>query len=130
MGVLGYLDNTNTIIKKIVEVIPLAMVDDLMAVSSCGMDSIEMNTSINALIELKTYRSISQLRIKRVSAMSCTLGEKIQSDMKVHGHTVDSVSQAVYLGDVLDVTGSNGGNIKGVQRYGASQYNSKPAKNS
>ena len=39
--------------KKMVEIIPLAIVDDLMAVSSCGMDPIGMNTSINSLIELK-----------------------------------------------------------------------------
>ena len=39
--------------KNLVEVIPLAMVDDLIAAASCGMDSVEINTSINTLIELK-----------------------------------------------------------------------------
>ena len=36
-----------------VEVIPLAMVDDLINAAICGMDSLEINTSINTLIELK-----------------------------------------------------------------------------
>ena len=39
--------------KNISAVIPLAMVDDLLAVSQCGFQSIAVNTSINTLIELK-----------------------------------------------------------------------------
>ena len=39
--------------KNIVPVISLAMVDDLLAVTSCGVESIEMNITINTLIELK-----------------------------------------------------------------------------
>ena len=42
--------------KDIVPVIPLAMVDDLLAVTSCGADSIEMNITINTLIELKRLK--------------------------------------------------------------------------
>ena len=33
-------------------------------------------------------------------------------DMKVHGHIVDRVSQAVYLGDVISQDGSNTANVK------------------
>ena len=33
-------------------------------------------------------------------------------DMKVHGHTVDRVEKAVYLGDVISQDGSNTANIK------------------
>ena len=36
-----------------VEVIPLAMVDDLIDAASCGIDSIEINTSIKLSCELQ-----------------------------------------------------------------------------
>ena len=35
---------------------PLAMVDDLLTISSCGTQSIEMNITINTLIELKKLK--------------------------------------------------------------------------
>ena len=39
--------------KNMARIIPLAMVDDLLAVSSCGYDSTVINTAINTIIELK-----------------------------------------------------------------------------
>ena len=39
--------------KNIANIIPLAMVDDLLSISKCGVQSIETNTNINTLIELK-----------------------------------------------------------------------------
>ena len=42
--------------KNMVNIIPLAMVDDLISVTSCGKDSIEMNISINTKIELNVHR--------------------------------------------------------------------------
>ena len=42
--------------KGMVEIIPLAMVDDLLSVTICGMESIKMNITINTLIELKKLK--------------------------------------------------------------------------
>ena len=42
--------------KNMVDVIPLAMVDDLLAVSRCGMDSSRVNVTINSINELKKLR--------------------------------------------------------------------------
>ena len=42
--------------KNMVNVIPLAMVDTLLAMTRCGMESIDMNTSINSMIELKKLK--------------------------------------------------------------------------
>ena len=44
------------IYKNMVEIIPLAMVDDLISITSCGLDSIKMNITINTLIELKKLK--------------------------------------------------------------------------
>ena len=42
--------------KKSVRILPLAMVDDIIAVSECGISSLELNTFINSSIELKKLR--------------------------------------------------------------------------
>ena len=39
--------------KKMVNILPLAMVDDLLGVAKCGLDSLHLNTFINSQIELK-----------------------------------------------------------------------------
>ena len=42
--------------KNSVKVLPLAMVDDLMCISKCGINSIEMNAFMNIQIEMKNLR--------------------------------------------------------------------------
>ena len=39
--------------KKMVNILHLAMVDDLLGVVKCGLDSLNLNTFINSQIELK-----------------------------------------------------------------------------
>ena len=39
--------------KSMSKMIPLAMVDDLLRISKCGVDSLSINTSVNTPIELK-----------------------------------------------------------------------------
>ena len=39
--------------KDKVNILPLAMVDDLLAVAKCGLESLAINTYINVQIELK-----------------------------------------------------------------------------
>ena len=39
--------------KNIARIIPLAMVDDLLAVRTCGFESLETNVTINTMIEIK-----------------------------------------------------------------------------
>ena len=111
--------------KNLVPVIPLAMVDDLLAVSSCGMDSIEMNISINTLIELKklTFHTPDGKKKSKCHMMHIGRENKVCPDMKVHGKYVERVSQAVYLGDVLSQDGSNTKNVKDRVSKGMGQMN-------
>ena len=111
--------------KNMVEVIPLAMVDDLMAVASCGMQSIEMNTSINALIELKklTFHTPDGKKKSKCHVMHIGNQNKECPEMRVHGVAVESVSKAVYLGDILSSDGSNTANIKDRVSKGTGQMN-------
>ena len=42
--------------RNVVRVLPLAMVDDINAITRCGIDSVDLNTYINTQIELKKLR--------------------------------------------------------------------------
>ena len=100
--------------KNLVRIIPLAMVDDLLAAANCGFDSIEMNTSINKIIELKKLKFHIPEEKKKSKCHFMHIGKdsKICPGMKVHGRNADKVSQAVYLGDVISQDGSNSSNVK------------------
>ena len=41
--------------KGLVTIVPLAMVDDLLAIANCGLKSLAVNTFINTQIELKNH---------------------------------------------------------------------------
>ena len=100
--------------KNVCSVIPLAMVDDLLTISKCGYETIEMNTTINALIELKKLRFHTPVENERSKCHSLHIGKPSKScaKMKVHGEEVDHVSEAVYLGDIISQDGKNSKNIK------------------
>ena len=42
--------------KDMVNVLPLAMVDDLLGIAPCGLDSLALNTFINVNIEMKKIK--------------------------------------------------------------------------
>ena len=71
--------------------------DDLIAAASCGMDSVEINTSINTLIELKKLTFHTPVANKKGKCHLMHIGKENKGcpEMKVHGQTVDRVSQAV-----------------------------------
>ena len=89
--------------------------DDLLSVTKCGMDSIEMNICINSLIELKKliFHTPEENKESKCHMMHICSSNKVCPGIKVlHGHTVKKVTQAVYLGDVVSSDGSNTLNIK------------------
>ena len=115
----------NYFYKNLVEIIPLAMVDDLLSVTICGADSIKMNITINTLIELKKLKFHTPEQNKKSKCHMLHIGNKssVCPDMKVHGHTVDRVNQAVYLGDILSHDGTNTANIRDRVAKGTGQMN-------
>ena len=101
------------------------MVDDLLTLTSCGVDSKEINITINTLIELKRLQFHVPQVNKKSKCHMMYIGKSnwVCPDMKVHGHTVDRVSQAVYLGDVISQDGSNTANINDRVAKGMGQMN-------
>ena len=100
--------------KNMARIIPLAMVDDLLAVSSCGYDSTVINTAINTIIELKKLKFHIPEVNKKSKCHYLHIGKpnKYCPGMKVHGHQADQVEEAMYLGDIVRADGKNSSNIK------------------
>ena len=100
--------------KNMANIIPLAMVDDLLAVSSCGFASTAINTTINTIIELKKLQFHIPEAQKKSKCHFLHIGKpnKHCPGMKVHGHQAYQVEEAVYLGDIVRADGKNSSNIK------------------
>ena len=100
--------------KNIARVIPLAMVDDLLAVRKCGFDSIETNTTINTIIELKKLQFHVPEPNKKSKCHYLHIGKPNKScpGMKIHGVKADKVTEAVYLGDIIRQDGKNISNVR------------------
>ena len=99
--------------KNLARVIPLAMVDDLLSISSCGFESTAINTSINTIIELKKLQFHIPEAGKKSKCHFMHIGKsnKYCPGMKVHGHQANRVEEAVYLGDDIWADGKNSSNI-------------------
>ena len=100
--------------KNVSRVIPLAMVDDLLTISSCGFQTVAMNTTLNTLIELKKLRFHTPVENKKSKCHSLHIGKpsKWCPEMKVHGKTADRVAEALYLRDIVSEDGKNTKNIR------------------
>ena len=96
------------------------MVDDLLAVRSCGFEAIETNITINTMIELKKLQFHIPKGGKKSKCHFLHVGKKNSScpGMRVHGVKADRVTEAVYLGDIIREDGKNISNIKDRVRKG------------
>ena len=100
--------------KNIASIVPLAMVDDLLAISKCGIQSIEVNTMINTMIELKKlqFHVPEPNKVGKCHFMHIGHPDSTCPGMKIHGVKADKVSETTYLGDIIQADGKNSSNIK------------------
>ena len=75
--------------KGIVRVPPLEMVDDILTVSNCGIDSVTKNTIVNTFIETKNLK----LGIDKCNKIH--VGKQVFPciELKVHGNTLQKVKK-------------------------------------
>ena len=113
-------DDQYFLYKNLVRVIPLACVDDLLSVSKCGFESVKMNCSMNTLIELKKLEFHIQETGKKSKCHKLHVGKpnKMCPKMKVHGIEAETISEALYLGDIIRSDGRNTSNIRERVRKG------------
>ena len=84
--------------KDCVQITPLIMIDDVLAISKCGNDSVKMNAIIHSKIDTK------QLLFGPQKCFKLHIGSKNLNTcptLKVHGEVMESVNKERYLGDIL-----------------------------
>ena len=99
--------------KELVKIMPLSMVDDLLAVARCSKESLEVNTYINAQIELKKLRFHTPDKIGKSKCHVIHISKKnhLCPTLMVHGTVMEKVTEDTYLGDIISHDGKNSKNI-------------------
>ena len=105
---------TSYLYKNSVNILPLAMVDDIGAISKCGQDSLILNNYLNTQIELKKLRFHTPDSQGKTKCHKLHVGVKSGRcpTLKVHGTVMEEVSEDEYLGDVISDDGKNKMNLK------------------
>ena len=100
--------------KNKAEVLPLAMVNDLLAVAHCGIMSVALNTFIVTHIEMKKLRLHTPDKSGKSKCHKIHVGKKNMFCPKllIHGTEMESVASDTYLGDIISADGSNKLNIE------------------
>ena len=100
--------------KKTVRVLPLAMVDDINAISECGLDSVNLNTFINSQMELKKLRFHVPDMDGKSKCHKMHVGRKKEMcpELRVHGTVMETVTEDMYLGDLISSDGKNKKNVE------------------
>ena len=100
--------------KDKVDIVSLAMVDDLLGIAPCGLESLALNTFINVQIEMKKLRFHTPGKDGKTKCHKIHVGKKNEfcPTLLVHGTIMPSVESDTYLGDVICGDGSNQLNIQ------------------
>ena len=100
--------------KDRVRILPLGMVDDLLAVSPCGHQAVALNTFLTTQCELKKLRFHVPDENGKTKCHQMHIGKNtvICPDLKIHGHKMEKVMSDKYLGDILSSNGTNSINLK------------------
>ena len=100
--------------KRLVNVPVLSMVDDMLAISNCGQESISLNTYINTHVELKKLGLHTPDHTGKTKCHKMHVGCKnlLCPDLRVHDTLMKTASEDIYLGDVIRADGKNCSNIQ------------------
>ena len=99
--------------KDKVPIIPLAMVDDLLAVATCGIDLAALNSFMNTHVEMKKLRFHVPDDTGKTKCHKTHIGKAKNTcpNLYVHGTEMVCVQVDTYLGDIISSDGSNKPNI-------------------
>ena len=99
---------------------PLSMVDDIITVSLCGVDSVKVNGIVQAKIECK------QLELSHSKCYNMHIGKKSQNlcpTLSIHGRKMLKSETQKYLGDILTTSGKINENIAARYNKGIGKVN-------
>ena len=100
--------------KNKVNIVALAMVDDLLGIAPCGLESLALNTFVNVQIEMKKLKFHTPGPNGKTKCHKIHVGRKNQfcPDLQVHGTVMPAVTSETYLGDIISGDGTNKLNIE------------------
>ena len=97
-----------------VKIMPLSMVDDLLAIAPCNQKSLALNTHLNAQIELRKLKFHTPDKNGKSKCHVMHIGKpsKLCPPLQVHGTKMSHVTEDTYLGDVISCDGKNSKTVK------------------
>ena len=100
--------------KDKVDIVALAMVDDLLGIAPCGLESLALNTFINVQIEMKKLKFHTPGLDGKTKCHKIHIGSKNEfcPTLLVHDTMMPEAASDTYLGDVISGDGSNKLNIQ------------------
>ena len=102
------LNENMYIYKKLLNVPPLAMVDDILGIAECGQKSIALNVFINSKVEMKKL----WMGAEKCHHIHVGNRENICPDLIVHNDKMKRVAFDKYVGDVISEDCLNKENIE------------------
>ena len=105
--------------KDKVDIPTLGMVDDVLSVQKCSVDSVKANAFINAFVETKKL-SFSKDKCHRIHIKNKTNKNKIPNcpALKVHNSVMEDSARQKYLGDIIENSGKIRATIDDRKRRG------------
>ena len=83
--------------KGFVNIIPLAMVDDILGIAPCGLKSIAMNTLINTHIEMKRLTFHTPDADGKIKCHKMHVGSNNKFSPKLQVHETDMIYLQAYV---------------------------------
>ena len=95
--------------KNMVQIMPVSMVDEILAVAPCNHKSLALNTYINVQIELKKLRfhTPDEKGKSKCHVLHIGKSSELCPTLQVHGTNMSHVTYDTYLGDVISSDGKN-----------------------
>ena len=92
--------------KGVVHTPSLGMVDDVLSIQKCSIDTVKMNAVVNAFIEGKKL-TLSHKKCHRIHVnKKKNKKESNCPELKVHNDKMDNTNQEKYLGDLVNNSGT------------------------
>ena len=86
--------------KNLISIPPLAMIDDILGITNCNDEAIELNSIINVKVETKKLR-LSKKKCYKIHIAKKTKDMRTcETDLMVHDGSMKSAFEAKYLGDI------------------------------
>ena len=101
--------------KNVLNIVPLAFIDDCLGISRCGSDAVELNAILNTKIVSKKLRlSTKKCKHMHISKTSTNCYSNLKADNSVMKKT----TECTYLGDILSSSGSMDATIESRRQKG------------